>query len=394
MSQLDDPLWQVPAGVPPLAPEAVAHARRVRDRLRQLITAAGGWVSFETAMQYLLYDPMAGYYTAGLGKLGAPESGADFTTAPELTPLFAHTLARQVVQVLQQTGSHKVLELGAGTGRLAEALLDGLAILGHDEVELSILEVSPDLRARQHARLGRLAPRVTWLDHLPDEFRGCVIANEVLDAMPVEVLGWNEQGEPVQWGVAVSDSAPGLVWHSRPAPADLAECLRSRMPPLPGYRSEINLRAEGFLRGLGDWLTAGAALFFDYGFPRAEYYHPQRMGGTLMCHVRHTAHADPLVLTGIQDITAHVDFSAMAEAAVQGGLEVLGYASQARFLINAGLIDALAAFDPSDPDYAQRIAPVQKLMSEAEMGELFKVLAVGRGIGEPLMGFTGRRRAL
>lgn len=395
-----DPLWSCPKGLPELAPEAVRHARIVRDRLRRLIAEQQGWISFETFMNHVLYDPLAGYYSAGLAKLGAPADGADFITAPELTPVFAHTLARQVAEVLQQLQADPkaprpaLLEMGAGTGRLAEALLDALAIHGLDEVPLYILELSPELRDRQRRRLGRLAPRVCWLDHLPDRFRGVLVANEVLDAMPIEVVGFDPQGVPVQWGVSPVDEAPGLQWRARAAPEDLAELIRLRVPPIPGYRTELNLRAESFLQGLGEWFEAGAAFFFDYGFPQTEYYHPQRSTGTVMCHVRHVAHTEPLVLTGIQDITAHVDFSAMAEAAQSGGLELLGYTSQARFLINAGLMQVLSAFDPAEPDYAQKIGPVQRLLSEAEMGELFKVLAVGKGLQTPLSGFAERSRSL
>jgi len=229
---------------------------------------------------------------------------------------------------------------------------------------------------------------VQWLDALPRTFAGCVLANEVLDAMPVSLFRWSDTGEVLERGVAV-DASQAFVWVDRPAPPALADAVAARMPALPGYVSEINLQGEAWIAAMGEWLERGAALLVDYGFPRSEYYHPQRAGGTLMCHLRHHAHGDPFTAPGLQDITAHVDFTAMADAALAAGLQVLGYTSQARFLMNAGLMDLLAQLDPGDvQQYAQAVAPVQKLLSESEMGELFKVLAVGRGITEPLAGFS------
>ena len=189
-------------------------------------------------------------------------------------------------------------------------------------------------------------------------------------------------------GVALDDSQ-AFIWEDRPANTALAQAVAARMPALPGYLSEINLQGEAWIEAMGHWLTHGAALLLDYGFPRREYYHPQRATGTLMCHLRHHAHGDPFVAPGVQDITAHVDFTAMADAAVDAGLQVLGYTSQARFLMNAGIVEQLGKLDPTDTrKYAQAVGPVQKLLSEAEMGELFKVLAVGQRIDKPLMGFS------
>jgi SAM-dependent MidA family methyltransferase len=411
--------------LPDLDPAAALHARRVAEHLHTVIRAAGGWLPFEAWMEHALYAPGLGYYAAGSVKLadaGAPGTPGDFVTAPELTPLFGHTVARQVAEVLCDAEAGEILEFGAGTGALAESILDAfdametsvsgtrptpLARPGDaglppqlaaakgtaDRPRYSILELSADLRARQKQRLARFGDRVQWLDALPDSFAGCVIANEVLDAMPVTMFRWNEAGSPMVRGVALSADG-GFVWSDRPADAALARRLAARMPPLPGYVSELNLRAEAWTAGMGGWLARGAALLFDYGFPRGEYYHPQRAGGTLMCHYRHRSHADPLLLPGLQDITAHVDFTAIADAALQGGLDVLGYTSQARFLMNAGLPGLLATLDPSDVRaYARVAGTVQKLLSEAEMGELFKVLAVGRGIARPLSGFArGDRR--
>ncbi|OCZ68799.1 hypothetical protein A7P25_02540 [Achromobacter xylosoxidans] len=380
-----------PANLPPLPPAAQAHSEAVTAHLRAAIGAASGWLPFDHWMAEALYAPGLGYYAAGNVKLAEADASApagDFVTAPQLTPLFARTLARQVAQVLRQTDTQAVLEFGAGTGALAEGVLRELDALGLQDTQYLILEVSADLRARQAERLAPFGERVRWLDALPDRFRGCVLANEVLDAMPVSLFRWGDDGTVLERGVTW-DATQGFVWEDRPAPPRLAEAVAARMPALPGYVSEINPQAEAWIDAMGRWLEQGAALLIDYGFPQGEYYHPQRAGGTLMCHLRHHAHGDPFTAPGLQDITAHVDFTAMADAAQAAGLQVLGYTSQARFLMNAGLMELLAQLDPSDARaYAQAVAPVQKLLSEAEMGELFKVLAVGRGIAQPLIGFA------
>lgn len=380
-----------PANLPPLPPAAQAHSEAAAAHLRAAIGAASGWLPFDHWMAEALYAPGLGYYAAGNVKLAEADASApagDFVTAPQLTPLFARTLARQVAQVLRQTDTQAVLEFGAGTGALAEGVLRELDALGLQDTQYLILEVSADLRARQAERLAPFGERVRWLDALPDRFRGCVLANEVLDAMPVSLFRWSDDGTVLERGVAW-DATQGFVWEDRPAPPRLAEAVAARMPALPGYVSEINPQAEAWIDAMGRWLEQGAALLIDYGFPQGEYYHPQRAGGTLMCHLRHHAHGDPFTAPGLQDITAHVDFTAMADAAQAAGLQVLGYTSQARFLMNAGLMELLAQLDPSDARaYAQAVAPVQKLLSEAEMGELFKVLAVGRGIAQPLIGFV------
>lgn len=380
-----------PANLPPLPPAAQAHSEAAAAHLRAAIGAASGWLPFDHWMAEALYAPGLGYYAAGNVKLAEADASApagDFVTAPQLTPLFARTLARQVAQVLRQTDTQAVLEFGAGTGALAEGVLRELDALGLQDTQYLILEVSADLRARQAERLAPFGERVRWLDALPDRFRGCVLANEVLDAMPVSLFRWSDDGTVLERGVAW-DATQGFVWEDRPAPPRLAEAVAARMPALPGYVSEINPQAEAWIDAMGRWLEQGAALLIDYGFPQGEYYHPQRAGGTLMCHLRHHAHGDPFTAPGLQDITAHVDFTAMADAAQAAGLQVLGYTSQARFLMNAGLMELLAQLDPTDVRaYAQAVAPVQKLLSEAEMGELFKVLAVGRGIAQPLIGFA------
>ncbi|CAM3977344.1 class I SAM-dependent methyltransferase [Bordetella tumulicola] len=386
---------------PALDSDSAQHSARTAAHLRLAIQTAGGWLPFDQWMAQALYAPGLGYYAASAVKLassdatdarGTPIALGDFVTAPELTPLFGHTLARQVAQILNDTDTHTVLEFGAGSGALAESVLTGLDDLGIT-AQYRIIEVSADLRARQQTRLAPYGERVQWLDALPDRFAGCVLANEVLDAMPVSLFCWGDEATVLERGVAL-DANGEFTWEDRPAGPALANAVAARMPGLPGYVSEINLQAEAWMQAMGHWLTQGAALLLDYGFPRSEYYHPQRAGGTLMCHLHHHAHADPLIAPGVQDITAHVDFTAMADAAHEAGLQVLGYTSQARFLMNAGLAELLAQYDPADARrYAQVVAPVQKLLSEAEMGELFKVLAVGRGIQTPLQGFKRADRS-
>jgi SAM-dependent MidA family methyltransferase len=390
----------------------MAHSQRVSAFLYQLIAKAGGWIPFSEWMHQVLYAPGLGYYAAGNTKLADTEANAttqlsgDFVTAPQLTPLFGQTIAKQISEVLKQTNTAHVLEFGAGSGALAQDILEALDAQGLI-VDYFILEVSADLKRRQQERLARWGNRVQWLDRTPEQFAGCVIANEVLDAMPVEMFRWTEEGALQIRGVrslgsdnaASGNTASGnttphnqvqdFAFEDRPASDALMRAMQHRMPALPDYRSEINLQAEAWISNLGAWLTRGAALLIDYGFPRHEYYHPQRHRGTLMCHIQHRAHDDVFLAPGLQDITAHVDFTAIAQAGQAAGLDLLGYTSQARFLLNAGLADILAAYAPeSEQLRAQTNGAVQKLISEAEMGELFKVIALGRGVTEPLSGFA------
>lgn len=386
---------QAPAGLPPLDDASAAHEAAMASHLRQRITQSpGAFITLEDWMDQALYAPGLGYYAAGNTKFGAGLPTGDFTTAPELTPVFGATLARQVAQILEHCGSTQVLEFGAGSGALAASLIPALRGLGI-HVHYQILEVSADLQERQQRRLASFAPQVQWLQALPEAFTGCVLANEVLDAMPATVFTFDDAGAAREVGVTIAtpDAANAGTVHdsfdlaTRPATAGLQHLLAKRLPAYPVYQSEVNLRAEAWIREMGRWLAQGAALLIDYGFPQREYYHPQRAEGTLMCHFRHHAHANPLVHPGLQDITTHVDFTAMADAALDGGLDVLGYTSQARFLMNSGLPELLAQAQPRD------LSAVQKLLSEAEMGELFKVLAIGRNITHPLLGFTrGDRR--
>lgn len=390
MSQL--PVVTLPSGLPALDPESQAHGRQIHLYLTERIRQANGWLSFEDWMQAALYAPGLGYYSAGSTKFSY---AGDFTTAPEISPLFGQTLARQVAQVLRATDSTEVLEFGAGSGALAAALIPALQAMGLD-VNYQIIELSADLRARQASRLAHLQPSVHWRDTLPDAFSGCVLANEVLDAMPATLFRWNEAGTLMELGVGLdtrAETASPFCYAERPASNALAACIALRMPPLPGYRSEVNLQAEAWIRQMGRWLTHGVALLIDYGFPRHEYYHPQRAQGTLMCHFRHHAHDQALVLAGLQDITTHVDFTAMADAALEGGLDVLGYTAQARFLMNSGLIELIPQPGSDATQHGKQLAAINMLVSEAEMGELFKVLAIGRDVDGLLLGFTlGDRR--
>ncbi len=370
---------------------AAAHSRRVAAFIRSEIARAGGWIPFARYMELALYAPGLGYYAAGAVKLGRE---GDFVTAPEISRLFGCTLARQVAQALEHCGG-ALLELGAGSGRLAEDLLTELQALDRLPEAYLILEVSPALRERQAQRLARLPEqlrtRVRWLEALPAAFRGVVIGNEVLDALPVHLVAWREQGL-FERGVAVEDEA--FVWRERPLVHPQLRRAAEAIPAPADYVSEISLAAPALVRTLGGLLEQGVLLFFDYGFPTGEYYHPQRTAGTLMCHYRHRAHDDPFLWPGLQDISAHVDFTAVARTAQEAGLEVLGYASQARFLLNCGLLELLAAVPAEDAArYLPRAAEAHRLLSPAEMGELFKVLALGRGLPAPLLGFAAGDRS-
>ena len=338
------------------------------ERIQAEIAAKRGWISFARYMELALHEPGLGYYSRGNRQFGAE---GDFVTAPELGRLFGRTLARQLRDI-----EGPILELGAGSGALAETLLKEL------EREYLILETSVALRSRQAARLGS---QVQFLDALPRAFRGVVIANEVLDALPVHALAWRAAGI-MERGVSLSGGK--LAWSERPATGELLEEAQKIPVPVP-YESEIGLIGRAWMRALAERLELGVILVIDYGFPRHEYYHPQRSAGTLMCHYRHHAHADPFAHPGEQDLSAHVDFSALADAAASAGLDVLGYASQAQFLVNCGITEVLGEANLENAlHYAPLAAQAQKLLSPAEMGELFKVLAVGRDVKAPLLGFA------
>lgn len=358
----------------------------IAAHLRSMIKRAGGWIPFDLWMNEALYAPDLGYYTSSTCKLGKTVSEGDFTTAPELTPLFGSTLAHQVIQVLSLTGTQDILEFGAGTGSLAESLLKTLPNFGFN-VNYYILELSPYLRCEQQHRLSQYSPQVQWLETTPDCFNGCILANEVLDAMPVSLIHLDKLGKVLECGVSLGKNEL-FVWKNQPAGHKLVETVKARIPPFLEYTSEINLRAEKCLESLGSWFKSGAALIIDYGFPRHEYYHAERRNGTLMCHLRHHALSDPLFAPGLQDITAHIDFSAMATAARRCGLDLLGYTTLANFLINSGIVELLNEVYYSKRNaFINTAAHAQRLLSESEMGELFKVIAIGKGLKESLIGF-------
>jgi SAM-dependent MidA family methyltransferase len=355
--------------------------------LRQDIAAAGGWIPFDRFMHTALYTPGLGYYARGespiglmpAGPPGAGPSGAagsDFVTAPVLSPFFGRALAAQVAQGLQVAQADEVFEFGAGTGALAQQILDAL---GEQVRRYTIVEVSGGLRAQQREALARFGERVQWADAMPQAMRGVVLGNEVLDAMPARLLAFDGQGW-CERGVAWHDQ--GLCFADRPTDA---------RPPVagpfvPGTVLEIQPQAQAFVTTLAEHLERGLALFIDYGFPEAELYHPQRTGGTLMCHRAHRADGNPLVDVGLKDITVHVDFTAIALAAQDAGLSVAGYTSQARFLLNCGIAGLL-----EHATIPERAA-AQKLLTEHEMGELFKVIALTRGLDFELLGFTAGDR--
>ncbi len=376
-SAIRNPQSELPAP----SPDALAHSARVAACVRGEIERAGGWIGFDRYMELALYAPGLGYYAAGARKFGGAASGGDFVTAPEISPLFAQSLANQVVQAFERCAP-RVLEFGAGSGRLARDLLDALARRGVRDVRYAIVELSADLVERQRALLaGR---PVEWLVAPPAGFDGVIVANEVLDVMPVKLFV-KRDGRVHERGVAIDGDRLALAEAS--AGRELASAvaaIEAEAGALPdGYGSEVGLVARAWVASLADWLANGVALLIDYGFPRREYYHPQRIMGTLMCHYRHRAHADPLWLPGLNDITAHVDFSAMADAAQAAGLAVLGYTSQAHFLLNCGFAELLQA----EHSHA-RANEAHRLLSEAEMGELVKVLALGKGLDVPLAGFV------
>ncbi len=355
----------------------------LQTHICEAISRAGGWLGFDRFMEMALYTPGLGYYANDLRKFGLMpgggegSGGSDFVTAPEMSPRFGQALARQIAEALAATGTDEVWEFGAGSGALAGQILQALPQIRR----YTIVDLSGSLRARQQQRLGAFAGRVNWASALPDKLRGVVVGNEVLDAMPVKLLGringvWHERG--------VVQSGDAFAYADQPTP------LR---PPVElagahDYLTEIHPQAEGFIRTLADRLQAGAMFMIDYGFPELEYYHPQRSMGTLMCHRAHRVDADALADVGQKDITAHVNFTGIALAGQEAGLEVLGYTGQGRFLLNCGVLDGM-----QDAPIAER-AMAQMLINEHEMGELFKVIAFGAksaAVWQP-MGFAAGDR--
>lgn len=380
-----------PAPLPEPTGEEQARSEALSRLIRVEIDGAGGAIGFDRFMELALYSPGLGYYSAPAARFG--EAG-DFVTAPEISSLYGRCLARPIAESLKALAGGEVLEVGAGSGKLAADLLGELDALGSVPAQYRILELSGELRARQQQtlreRVPHLAARVTWLDRLPEApFRGIVLANELLDALPV--VRFRVAADGVR-ELQVAGEASAFAWRETPARRSVVD----RVTPLalpPGYVSEIALAAEAWVRSIGERLAQGLLLLVDYGFPRREYYHPQRAGGTLMCHYRHRAHDDPLVRVGLQDITAHVDFTAIAEAGHAAGLAVLGYTSQAAFLIDCGLEGILADLASREARARLKItSEINRLTSPAEMGELFKVIALGRGMPAAPRGFRFQDR--
>jgi SAM-dependent MidA family methyltransferase len=377
--------------LPPPSPEAAAHSHELAERIATAIGEEGGWIPFPRFMELALYAPGYGYYAAGSRKLGAE---GDFVTAPELTPFFARSLAMQVRQVLERTGGD-ILELGPGTGILAADLFAELKAQGAAPSRYRLLEPSPELRERQRALIGERLPadagRFEWVDALPGRIDGVLVANEVLDVLPCALVH-RTGGEFLERGVVVTEA--GFAWEDMALPdGELKRRAQAVIPPGDyDYLTEVNLAAEALVRSVAAALGRGLALFIDYGFAQSEYYHPQRSMGTLRCHYRHRFHNDPFFLPGLQDITAHVDFTAMARAAQSADAEILGFTTQAHFLISCGLAVLVADGDPNMTlSRLKTTSAVHRLVSPSEMGDLFKVLGVGRGLDPPLLGFQSAR---
>ena len=376
-------------------PEPGEDARRHSQQLIQLlveeIAQHGGRISFEHYMALALAAPGLGYYVSGNQKLGA---AGDFVTAPEISALFSRCLARQCAPILENLsaeGEVDVLEFGAGSGIMAADILLELERLGQLPSRYLILEVSGELRQRQQQTLqqkaAHLLERVQWLDTLPAAgFRGVIFANEVLDAMPVHLF-FKDKGRLGEFYVTWNGEQ--FIWEQGDfSNREIAARVRALSGHLPDhYRSEINLAMDGWLTSVAEMMDQAAMLIIDYGFPRREYYHAQREQGTLMCHYRHRSHDDPFVYPGLQDITAHVDFTAVAEAAHAAGLQVAGYNTQAMFLLANGLDTMLQSSDVNDPEFLRLARQVKTLTMPGEMGELFKVMALTRGYDQALQGF-------
>lgn len=381
----------IPDSPPPLTPTEAAHSERVAGHLRQLIAAGGGWLPFSRFMDAALYAPGLGYYMAGQARFGA---GGDFITAPEISPLFARCLATQLAELLEHTGGGDLVEYGAGSGALAAGLLQALAGMNSLPHRYRIVEISGPLRAVQQARIAglpELAGRVEWLDGPPaTTWQGVVLANEVLDALPVDrfcaVHGGCE-------AIGVVTSGEEFGWQSRPADAALAEAVASLAESLPvGYVSELRPMLPAWIEAAAATLDNGAMLLIDYGLPRSQYYHASRDGGSLCAFYRHRRVDDVFARPGLQDLTAWVDFTAVAEAATAAGLKVAGFATQAHFLASLGIERELAAaLENCETREALALSQgASMLLLPGEMGERFKVMALSRGIGRTFSGFGFR----
>ncbi|MDH3690420.1 MAG: SAM-dependent methyltransferase [Gammaproteobacteria bacterium] len=365
------------------------HSDLVSDQIREQMKLSGGTLDFSSFMDIALYQPELGYYMSDLRKFG---EGGDFVTAPELGGLFGRCIARQCHQVLQAIGGGDILEVGAGSGALAAQVLTTLEKEYALPRTYQILELSDSLRAHQRQTLTLQVPhlidRVQWMEQQPQpSFRGVMLANELLDALPTTRF-YVDQGCLSVFHVAHEHGQ--FTWRTVAANEAVTRSIQERLDTsaLPnGYSSEINLQAESWVRTLGQALDTGVMLIVDYGFPRHEFYHPQRHQGTLMCHYRHRAHDDPLILVGLQDITAHLDFTALAQSGHDAGLELYGYTQQAPFLMSLGLLDLIADTSLIPKLGLQLTQQVKKLTLPSEMGELYKVIALGRGVNQGLIGF-------
>jgi SAM-dependent MidA family methyltransferase len=377
--------------LPPLSADERRHSEALAELIRTQVRAAGGWLSFERFMELALYAPGLGYYSAGAVKLGP---GGDFVTAPQMSELFSRCVARSCAEVLRRTGG-EILELGAGTGVMAGGVLRELAGLGVLPERYAILEVSADLAARQREHLAELpAPlrdRVVWLEQLPaDPFAGVILANEVADALPCRRFICGE-GSVRELGVSLSGAGEFQERAAQADPALARACaavFAALAAPLPdGYVSELSLNIGPWIASLAHCLSRGALLLFDYGLPQRHYYHPQRLSGTQRCHFRQRVHDDPYVNVGVQDITAWVDFTRVAQAGVAAGLSVAGFATQAAYLLATGLEELVSAA-ADDLERARLSGEARRLIMPEEMGEAFKAMALTRELDAPLAGFA------
>jgi len=378
--------------LPPPHPDAILHSQRLTTTIITAIEQAGGIIPFDEFMQRALYTPGLGYYSAGMQKFG---TAGDFVTAPEITPLFAQCIARQCQQVLTNFESGVILEFGAGSGIMAVDILKTLEELDCLPAHYFILEVSSDLQQQQKAMFQAQAPQflplVEWLSRLPTEpLQGVILANEVMDSIPVQ-----------RFTVQADDIAESYItykdnsfhWQEQVTPNEILQQAVTDLELPVGYVSEINLALPAWIQSIADILETGMVLLIDYGFPSKEFYHPQRNQGTLMCHYRHHSHIDPLILVGLQDITAHINFTAVAEATVNTNLHVAGYTTQANFLLACGLADILFSLNPDDKQkYLKQAQQVKTLILPSEMGELFKVMGLTKNLDIPLLGFSKDER--
>ncbi len=374
-----------------LSAEEIRHRERAARFIATEIEAAGGWISFERFMDLALYAPGLGYYSAGARKLGRD---GDFTTAPEVSRLFGACIARQCAEILHESAGTSIVELGAGTGRLAVDVLSRLESLGRLPDRYLIVEVSADLRERQRSLLRDCVPhlrsRAVWIDAPPSEpFDGVILANEVLDALPVARFRWYPH-DTEELGVALATG--NFVWAARPSSDRMREsCARLSAAAGgwdAGYESEYCPRLGAWSESVARGLRRGAALWFDYGLPRPQYYLPERLDGTLICHFRHRAHDDPLVNPGLQDISAWVDFTALAEAGIAAGFELAGFTTQAHLLAGLAIDEEMQIMaGDDDGNYLRLASEAKRLVLPGEMGECFKAMAWTRGLRNQLQGF-------